>query len=103
MELIVRDGNAAILNPAISAQIAEFERAVKEIKEREEELKARILAEMERNNIIKLDTPEVSISYVAEFDRETLDTKSLRKEHPDLYDSYVRISTVKPSIRIKIK
>lgn len=58
---------------------------------------------MESKGIIKLDTDELTISYVAPTDRETLDTKALREELPDIYDTYVKISPVKSSIRIKLK
>ena len=58
---------------------------------------------MESKGIIKLDTDELTISYVAPTDRETLDTKALREELPDIYDTYAKISPVKSSIRIKLK
>ena len=75
----------------------------KEIKAKEDELKKAILTEMESKGIIKLETDELTISYVASTDRETFDSKKLRADNPDLYDEYIRMSTVKPSIRIKLK
>lgn len=101
--LIVFDGNSAILDPQVAEAIATFEAEVKEIKAQEEILKQRILEEMERNGLLKIDTPHLLINYIAGTDRETFDSKSFRKEHPDLYDDFVKMTPVKASIRIKVK
>lgn len=83
--------------------LVEFERMAKQIKEQEEELKKQILEAMERNGILKIDTPEMLINYIAATDRETFDSKAFRAEYPEIYDDFVKISTVKPSIRLKVK
>lgn len=103
MDLIKLYGEAAILDGTTAKHIAEFERMAKEIKVKEDALKKAILEEMESKGLIKLDTDELVISYVAPTDRETLDTKTLKEELPDIYDTYVKISPVKSSIRIKLK
>ena len=103
MELITISGTSAILNPEVSSKIAEFETQMKMLKEKEDELKKAILAEMESRNIIKLETPELLISYIAPTDRETFDTKRFRAEFPITYDEFVSMSPVKSSIRIKVK
>lgn len=101
--LITITGDMAILNPETAAKVAEFERMAKEVKTKEDELKKAILTEMESKGVIKLDTGALLISYVAPTDRETLDAKALKEELPDIYDTYVKISPVKSSIRIKLK
>ena len=101
-ELIVYKGKTPLLNPEVSIKLAEFERVVKEFKAKEEELKQRILEEMESKGIVSIKTPELTISYVAPTSRETFDSKSFRKDHPDLYDEYVNISLVKASVRMKV-
>lgn len=103
MELINVYGEAAILDGTTAKHIAEFEKMAKEIKAKEDTLKAAILAEMESKGVIKLETDELNITYVAPTERETLETKTLREELPDIYDAYVKISPVKASIRIKLK
>ena len=103
MELIKIENEVAILDPLVSEQIADFERKIKLIKEEEDKLKDAILKEMEDNQIIKLDTPDLLISYVASSDRETFDSKTFKADHQDLYDEYVKMTPVKPSIRIKVK
>ena len=101
-ELIVFEGKTPLLNPEVSIKLAEFERVVKEFKAKEEELKQRILEEMESKGIVSIKTPELTISYVAPTTRETFDSKTFRKDHPDLYDQYVGISLVKGSVRMKV-
>jgi ATP-dependent protease HslVU (ClpYQ) peptidase subunit len=103
MELIKLYGDAAILDGTTAKHIAEFERMAKEIKAKEDELKKAILEEMQDKGLIKLETDELVISFVSGTTRETLNTKSLKEELPDIYDTYVDIKPVKPSIRIKLK
>lgn len=103
MELIKIENEVAILDPLVSEKIANFERQIKVIKEQEDNLKQAILEEMETNQIIKLDTPDILISYVASSDRETFDSKTFKADHQDLYDEYVKMTPVKANIRIKLK
>ena len=101
-ELIVFEGNTALLDPVVAEHLAEFERMVKNIKAKQDELKQRILEEMESKGIVSIKSPELTISYVAPTSRETFDSKTFRKDHPDLYDEYVSISPVKASVRMKV-
>lgn len=102
-ELITVSNGVALLEAQTAARIEDFEQRMKEIKEAEDALKAAILEEMESKNILSIKTAKMTISYVAPSDRESLDTKRLKEEKPDLYDEYVKISPVKSSIRIKLK
>lgn len=100
--LEVMDGKAVIVKE-ISKKIAEFERQVKEIKEKEDELKKAICAEMETKGILSVDNDDLTITYVRATTRETLDSKALKAELPTIYDTYAKISPVKASIRVKVK
>ena len=91
------------LLPEADKQIAELESLIKKLKEQEEKIKELILQEMEAKGIIKVDTEHLTITYIAETDRETFDTKTFRKDEPEMYDMYVKISKVKPQIRVKLK
>ena len=101
--LIKIDDNVAVLSPSASAMLAEFERQAKAIEDAQKELKKRILAEMELHGILKIDTDDVTITYIAPTTRETFDSKAFRKDNPSLYDEYVKIGAVAPSVRIKLK
>lgn len=100
--LIVLTKNGALLSADTAAKIADFERQKKKLDALENVLRAEIMMEMEQRGIIKAVSEEVSISYIPEGDRESFDSKAFRKDHPDLYDEYVRLSRVKASIRIKV-
>ena len=102
MELIKVENGIGILNAEVSKNIAKFEKTIKEIKEKEE-LKQNILTEMENKNILKLETDDLTITYIAPAERETFDSKRFREDNPDLYDEYVKFSPVKSSIRVKVK
>lgn len=103
MELIKVENEIGILDTEVSKKVAEFEKTLKEIKEKEEELKQNILIEMENKNILKLETDDLTITYIAPAERETFDSKKFREENSDLYDEYVKFSPVKSSIRVKVK
>ena len=91
------------LPPAVAEQITDFFRVANQVKKRESELKAMILEEMEKNGVIQIDSGDLLISYVPATDRESLDTKLLKEECPDVYNEYVKISEVKSSVRVKVR
>lgn len=102
-DLITITNGIAILDVEASKKIADFERKLKEIKEKEDELKKAILEEMESKAILRIETEEITITYVGSSDRETFDSKKFRAEHEDLFDEYVKLSPVKSSVRIRVK
>ena len=102
-ELIKVENDIAVLTEGTAEKIVEFERIVKDIKEKEDALKKAILEEMREHNLIKLETDELTLTYVAPTTRESLDTKAIKEELPQIYDTYCKLSTVKESLRIKIK
>ena len=101
--LISIENNVAVLMPSASAMLADFEREAKAIEEKQKALKKRILEEMEKHGIIKIETDDLTITYVAQTSREMFDTKSFKADNPDLYDEYIKIGAVAPSVRIKVK
>lgn len=101
--LLVIENGEVVLSRQASAELSELETLIEQLKERETYLKARLLEDMEQSGILKLETPELVINYIAPTDRESFDSKAFRKDHPEQYDDYVRISPVKSSIRVKVK
>lgn len=93
---------SVILDEKIENELVLFERQVKTIKEQEEQLKQKILEEMESKGILQIKTDNLTISYVAPTIRETFDSKKFKEEHPKQYDKYIKTSDVKSSIRIKV-
>lgn len=96
-----------IENGQLAVQTIEYIRAtearMKKEKEEYDSFKAELLKAMEQNGVVKIDTDEVLINYVAATNRETFDSKAFKADMPDLYNEYVKFSEVKPSVRIKVK
>lgn len=102
-ELLVNEnGEYGLVADAVNT-ILVVEKEIKILKEKQDEYKEILLKAMEDNEILKLDIPELTITRKAPTTRESLDTKQLRAEMPEIYDEYVRISDVKGSITIKVK
>lgn len=104
-ELIKIENGISVLDGGTSDMIANFERQIKALKEKEDALKEAIKSEMEAKGIIKItdDFNGLSITLVEATERETFDSKQLRADDPDLCDQYVKMTPVKSSIRIKVK
>ena len=102
-DLIVFQNGTPILNAETAVQIAEFERQITILKKKEDALKKRLVEEMGQKNIYKVETPELTVTFIDAFERESFDSKAFRIEHPDMYDEFVRFSPVSPSVRLKVK
>lgn len=83
--------------------IVSVESQMKAIKAQYEQFKSNLRQAMEENGILSFDSENLLISYVSETTRETLDTKALKQELPDIYNAYAHISLVKASVRVKVK
>ena len=103
MELIKIENGLTTLDLKASMELKLIADKIKELKKQEDKIKKAILEEMESKNILKIETDEVSISYIASSDRETFDTKNFREKHSDLYDEFIKFTPVKSSIRVKAK
>lgn len=99
-ELIDQSGVLAL---EVQQKIVEFEMQAKAIKEAEEKLKQTIIEEMEAKGLIKLESDELTITYVAPTYSERFDSKALKADDEVLYNKYIKLSPVKSSVRIKVK
>lgn len=101
--LIVKKENNYQLADAIISELKLIDEEEKELKQRKEDIREILLKEMEENNILKIEDEKISITYKAPTERETFRTAKLKKDLPDLYDTYVEFTPVKSSLLIKIK
>lgn len=102
-DLITYENGNYILKQKVAMQLAEYENIIKRLKEQEDDLKNSIMAAMEEYGVIKIDTDDITVSYIAATARESFDSKKFKKDKPDLYDEYCNLKPVKSSIRIKMK
>lgn len=101
-DVLVLKNNEYVLSPQALDDLREFSEQLKRLNDLDKALRTQIKEEMERKNIIEIKTDDVTIKYIAGTSRETFDSKKLREDNPDLYDLYVKISNVSPSVRITL-
>ena len=88
---------------AAETALVVIERAAKAAKENAEKFRAALMAEMERQGIYSYETEKVRVTYRAGYDRVTVDSTKLRRELPQVYGEYSKVTKVKPAVEIKIK
>lgn len=101
--IIERKDSDVALSEEVCEKIVSLEKQAKEIKKQQDSMKAEILDAMQKYGVLKLDNEFLKIALVPEYDAERFDSKAFKSENPDIYDSYVKLSKVKPSIRITVK
>ena len=72
------------------------------LKIKQDELKDQIMKMMEANKQKSVKTQFASYSYVAATTKKTFDMKLFKDTEPDHYEHYLKETTTKPSIRIKL-
>lgn len=72
------------------------------LKIKQDDLKEQIMKMMEANKQKSIKTNIGSYSYVAATTKKTFDTKLFKDTEPDHYEHYLKETTTKPSIRIKL-
>ena len=75
---------------------------VDSLKIKKDELKEKIMKMMEDNKQKSVKTQFASYSYVAATTKKTFDTKLFKDTEPDHYEHYLKETTTKPSIIIKL-
>lgn len=76
---------------------------LEELKEETSNIKGGLCDMMLKYNIKQYSSEKLQLTTVTPKPRETFDTARFKKEHPELYTEYVKLSEVKPSVRITIK
>lgn len=84
------------------AQIAEIEKAVKDMQAKEKELRDGLLSLMEAHGVKSWKGEQIEFTYVAASTRNTVDSGKLKKQYPDVYADCIKTSETKSSIRIKV-
>ena len=104
MENLVKldNGEYGLAKDVVVTVIA-IEKEIKKLKEMQDYYKEELLKSMEENDVLKIDIPELTITRKLPTTRESLDSKLLKSEMPEIYDEYVKITDVKGSITVKIK
>ena len=89
------------LTKSTMAYIVDFLEKKKAIEDAYKEMVTTLQEAMEKGNIKKFENDDLIITYVEETYRESFDSKKLKEMDEALYNSLIKMSPVKPSIRIK--
>lgn len=81
-------------------EVKEYE--LKQIKEKVDKVKETLYGTMEKEGIKTVDRNKLKITYVAPSTRVSVDSKKLQKEEPEIYNKYVKTTTVAGSIKITL-
>lgn len=85
------------------AEIKKFELLKKEVEAKAEVLKQQIVEAMRTQSIKSFENESIKITYIAPTTRETIDSKKLKAEMPEIAAKYTKTSKVKDSVRITLK
>lgn len=103
-EVTVEKQNLPMEVKNLANAISDVEKHLKDLTAQRDILKDKMLNLMKANQCEKVEIDgKVLITYVAPTTKESLDTKKLKDENPELYLKYVRQSDIKESLRITIK
>lgn len=97
VELFQRE-SLGILN-----QLAESEKAYKELGTQRDKLKANLLELMDKHDIDKWENDKFSVTYVKAGTTTTIDSAKVKKLHPEIFQECSKASNRKASIRFKVK
>lgn len=80
----------------------ELEVLEKEIKDIEDNLKLELLPKMEDMNFKNVISNGISASLINSYTKSSIDTSRLKKEDPDTYNKYLKVTNVSSYITLKI-
>jgi regulator of replication initiation timing len=80
--------------------LSDIDRQLKELKARKDTIKAGIMEYMEENNIKKLATEDATATLLPSKAKESVDTKSMIADYPNIAKQYTKMVKTKASLRI---
>lgn len=85
------------------AVVEQCEVQKKTLEEKSSKMKEAIKTAMEKYNVKKFTSDKIEITYIAPSTRNTIDSKKLKMNYPDIAAECTKTSNVSSSIRIKVK
>lgn len=86
----------------VEDEVVRIEVEMKLCKQRQEELKKGLYDLMEKNDIKSFTGQKVKLTRVLPTKSESIDTKRLKEEHPDIYSQYTKTTERSGSLKITI-
>ena len=82
-------------------RLAEMKAAVKALEAACGESSEKLIEYMQKSGIKTLTEPEGTFTLKDSYTRESIDSKALKEKEPDIYERYLKTTTVKPSLSFK--
>ena len=101
MPLVATSTEIAIANEVIQ-EVIRIERELKELKDKQTELREGLLKQMQDHNIKSFKTDGLSLTRKLATTKTSLDSKMLQEKYPEIYNECLKTSEVKESLLIKI-
>lgn len=105
--------DGAAINPTVNEFVSKYDKTLQEIrnfeceiakiKEQNDILREKLLKAMEDFNIKSFENDYIKLTYIAPTTRESIDSKSLKANEPEIAKKYLKVSNIKASIKISVK
>lgn len=103
--LVVLENGELDIALDVKQTIFSIEKEIKNLTELRDKYKKALIQEIEDRGMTKCNISNelFTLTYKGPSTRETLDSKRLKADMPEIYDEYVKISNVSSSISAKLK
>lgn len=83
-------------------ELITISRTMKELQQRESEIKDLVMARMKVDGVDKLGNDLITFTRKAAYERMTVDSTALKKDMPEVFEKYTKVTKVKESISYKV-
>lgn len=101
-EIFKTENGTVIMLQDFSEEVARVKNQLKALKDLDQKYNDMIREAMEQYGVVKIETENLNVTYVQPTEKETFDSKAFKKDFPELYDEYVKMTPVKASLRVKV-
>jgi len=84
----------------LALELYELDTQVKGLEAKQDAWKEAVKQTMRENSIHKFENDVMSIAYVAPYEKQSLDSKKLKEDMPEVFEKYTKVSNVKDSVRV---
>ena len=91
-----------VVDSRISKAVAKEKQLLERLKERDDELRAKLLVAMEANGIKKFENDMLRVTYVAPQIRTTFDSSRFKEEAPEIYKEFTKETYTKSHVKISV-
>ena len=103
MEIVKIENGQIEIAKEFTKQYKEFLKLQLEMDLKMKEVKEKVKSAMEEYGITSFDNDDLTMTYRKGTTRKSVDSKKLKEELPDIYEEYLKESTVASSVIVEVK